>query len=308
MAESRRSRTRTLPPNDAASKPAGGQVDQDADTEVVAGVTHFHGGERDFHPRGHDPHYTGDDGRPVWGTWTPPGVKLWEYVGIADVNEHRHDDRHQHSHTDYGQQEHVHNPANNAILPLPSVDGQYEYKAPEFQAQTQGTYTAAAEASRVHHPSGHDPTPQNPYQAGFQAGEDAVRQDLADGNATDPAAIEQAKQAARAASDHLAAVPTPQPPATPVPEGVSRSGTSIAHPGAFTLLNSIHGIADDALNHEMAWLNILAPLVIEAATYHADQRREGGDGPQLAPMELWMRARDAMEHIVQPRLAREAQP
>jgi hypothetical protein len=144
--------------------------------------------------------------------------------------------------------------------------------------------------------------PQVSGEAAGRAVAEAERHSLgANGLPTDPAERERLRGDLQASLDYLNGT-APTTPALPTPEGVSRPGTSIAHPGALSLLNTIHGVTDDALNHEMTWHAILTPLVVEMATYHADQRAEGGPGPELAPLELLMRARDAMEHIIQPRL------
>jgi hypothetical protein len=318
MPESRRSRTRTLPPNDqkATDQPDTTGQEPPTEAEVVAGVTHYHGGERDFHRHGLDPHHH-IDGHLVDGAWVPDGVKLWEYVGIADVNEHRHDDRFTHSHADFGQQEHFHNPPNNAILPLPADGWPVEYQPRQEPADLQAagsgtahlpaenpsvevtpgaTYTAEGQASQTRHPSGHDPADDglpNPAEL-------------------NPEQREQLKAYHNRSLSHLDGS-SPAAPAVPIREGASRVGTSVAHPGALNLLNTVHHVTDDALNHEMTWVTILAPLVIEMATYHADDRAEGGSGPELAPLELITQARDALEQIRLPRLAaldaaREAQP
>jgi len=82
--------------------------------------------------------------------------------------------------------------------------------------------------------------------------------------------------------------PAPEPtPAQQAPNTTSGYGRSIADPVAQNALNAIHfGMADPRLQHEMIWQPILLRAVVQMATYHADDRPQGGPGPQLAPDDL----------------------
>lgn len=248
-----------------------------------------------------------------------PDPPAYEHIEGGDVDRHRHDGTLTHAHADpphwHDGDEVVpfHDPpgADEAALygTGPSLDnGLPSYERPQLD----GPYTAAGEESHdddhgsrvVDALLGGSPsdTPQVTGEAAGRAVAEQERHTLgANGLPTDPEARDKLRGELQSSLDYLNDT-EPTVPAVPVREGVSRTGTSIAHPGTLSLLNTIHHVTDDALNHEMAWTTILAPLVIEAVTYHADNREEGGSGPELAPMELWMRARDAMEHIIQPRL------
>jgi hypothetical protein len=248
-------------------------------------------------------------------TESRPDPPAYEPIEGGDTDRHRHDGTRTHAHAD---PPHWHD--GDQVVPLhdypaaadaalygtePNPDNP-PYERPRLDGPHPIDPLEGALSDTIVPPEQHNTPPlDTPQVAGEAAGRavaEAERHTLgANGLPTDPAGRDKLRAELRSSLDYLDNT-EPTVPAVPVREGVSRTGTSIAHPGTLSLLNTIHHVTDDALNHEMAWTTILAPLVIEAVTYHADNRAEGGSGPELAPMELWMRARDAMEHIIQPRL------
>lgn len=269
-------------------------IDPDDDTQVVAGVTHYHAGEQSLHRQGLDPHWHQDNGEIRWGEWVPAGIVLWEWTGLGHPDDHRHDGRHDHHH-DRGQFEHMHDPNSNDLIML-AEQGQISTPEPGPAEGAEGRDDGQVEASQAGHPSGREPTDE--VLPGYAA---EIERQLAE---------------TRDARDRLDAIPTPQPPTPPTPTGRSGGhtpGASIADPIAENTRNALmFHVVDPTLQHEMNWHPILLRAVVQMTTYHADERLRGGPGPELIPDDLLEAAQGALDQIVFPRraaaAAREARP